>query len=130
MLFGTFLAGGIDLFALGDEIAQGLGLHVTRHRLFTLLTATVLAAAAVSIGGLIGFIGLIVPNVMRRVFPGQLPARKMLLLSALYGSVLLTAADFLARRLFYPYELPVGLLLSLLGAPFFIWMLMHRKRGV
>ena len=130
LLFGTFLAGGIDLFALGDEIAQGLGLHVTRHRLFTLLTATVLAAAAVSIGGLIGFIGLIVPNVMRRVFPGQLPARKMLLLSALYGSVLLTAADFLARRLFYPYELPVGLLLSLLGAPFFIWMLMHRKRGV
>jgi iron(3+)-hydroxamate import system permease protein FhuB len=130
LLFGTFLAGGIDLFALGDEIAQGLGLHVTRHRLLTLLTATVLAAAAVSIGGLIGFIGLIVPNVMRRVFPGQLPARKMLLLSALYGSVLLTAADFLARRLFYPYELPVGLLLSLLGAPFFIWMLMHRKRGV
>jgi len=54
----------------------------------------------------------------------------MLLLSALYGSVLLTAAGFLARRLFYPYELPVGLLLSLLGAPFFIWMLMHRKRGV
>ena len=130
LLFGTFLAGGIDLFALGDEIAQGLGLHVTRHRLFTLLTATVLAAAAVSIGGLIGFIGLIVPNVMRRVFPGQLPARKMLLLSALFGSVLLTAADFFARRLFYPYELPVGLLLSLLGAPFFIWMLMHRKRGV
>ena len=79
---------------------------------------------------MIGFIGLIVPNVMRRIFPGQLPARKMLLLTALYGSVLLTAADFLARRLFYPYELPVGLLLSLLGAPFFIWMLMHRKRGV
>ena len=127
LLFGTFLAGGIDLFALGDEIAEGLGLSVTRHRLLTLLTATVLAAAAVSIGGLIG---LIVPNVMRRVFPGQLPARKMLLLSALYGSVLLTAADFLARRLFYPYELPVGLLLSLLGAPFFIWMLMHRARGV
>ena len=80
--------------------------------------------------GLIGFLGLIVPNVLRRFFSGQLPARKMLLLSALFGSVLLTAADFLARRLFYPYELPVGLLLSLLGAPFFIWMLMHRKRGI
>ena len=130
LLAGTLLGDGIDLFALGDEVAQGLGLSVTKHRLLAMVTATVLAAAAVCIGGLIGFLGLIVPNVMRRLFPGQFAARQMLTLSSLYGSALLIAADFLARRLFYPYELPVGLLLSLLGAPFFIWMLMHRKRGI
>lgn len=130
LLAGALLGGGIDLFALGDEVAQGLGLSVMKHRLLAMGTATVLAAAAVCIGGLIGFLGLIVPNVMRRLFPGQLSARQMLTLSSLYGSALLIAADFLARRLFYPYELPVGLLLSLLGAPFFIWMLMHRKRGI
>ncbi len=130
LLAGALLGGGIDLFALGDEVAQGLGLSVTRHRLLTMVTATVLAAAAVCIGGLIGFLGLIVPNVLRRFFSGRMSARQMFTLSGLYGSALLVAADFLARRLFYPYELPVGLLLSLLGAPFFIWMLMHRKRGI
>lgn len=130
LLAGALLGGGIDLFALGDEVAQGLGLSVTRHRLLTMVTATMLAAAAVCIGGLIGFLGLIVPNVLRRFFAGRMSARQMFTLSGLYGSALLVAADFLARRLFYPYELPVGLLLSLLGAPFFIWMLMHRKRGI
>lgn len=130
LLAGALLGGGIDLFALGDEVAQGLGLSVTRHRLLTMVTATVLAAAAVCIGGLIGFLGLIVPNVLRRFFSGRMSARQMFTLSGLYGSALLVAADFLSRRLFYPYELPVGLLLSLLGAPFFIWMLMHRKRGI
>ena len=76
------------------------------------------------------WVHIIVPNVLRRFFSGRMSARQMFTLSGLYGSALLVAADFLARRLFYPYELPVGLLLSLLGAPFFIWMLMHRKRGI
>ncbi len=130
LLGGLFLSRGIDLFALGDESAHSLGLNVKRHRCLTILAAAVLAGAAVCVGGLISFLGLIIPNLIRRVFPQDLTTSGSLLLCVLYGSALLLAADFLGRRLLYPYELPVGLLLSLLGAPFFIGMLIHRKRGI
>ena len=130
LLGGLFLSRGIDLFALGDETAHSLGLNVKRHRCLTILAAAVLAGAAVCVGGLISFLGLIVPNLIRRVFSQDLTTAGSLLLCVLYGSALLLAADFLGRRLLYPYELPVGLLISLLGAPFFIGMLIHRKRGI
>lgn len=129
-LLAFFLSGGIDLFRLGDETAMGLGLNVRQYRILAIVSATVLAGAAVCVGGLISFLGLIIPNLIRRVFPEALSTAKGLSLSMVLGSDLLLFSDFLARRMLYPYELPVGLLLSMLGAPFFIWMLMHRRRGL
>ena len=99
LLGGLFLSRGIDLFALGDETAHSLGLNVKRHRCLTILAAAVLAGAAVCVGGLISFLGLIVPNLIRRVFSQDLTTAGSLMLCVLYGSALLLAADFLGRRL-------------------------------
>ena len=119
------LAPGLDLLALGDEAAQGLGLDVRRHRALAIVCAALLAASAVSVCGLLGFVGLIVPNLVRMACgPGL---RRSLALSLVSGAALLTVCDLLARVLFFPYELPAGLLLSLLGAPFFIFLLVRRR---
>ena len=86
-----------------------------------------LPGAAVSFAGLIGFVGLIVPHIMRR-FAGD-ESRFLLPASALGGASLLTLCDLAARTLFTPYELPVGILLSLFGGPFFIWLLFRQRKG-
>ncbi|MBR1810910.1 MAG: iron ABC transporter permease [Clostridia bacterium] len=125
ILCAFLLAGGVDLFALGDETAQGLGLHTARHRIFTVLCASVLAAAAVSVCGLISFVGLIVPNMVRMV---SKHTKSALLLCSVWGGGFLLFCDFASRLLVYPYEMPVGILLSLFGGPFFIYMLMKRRR--
>ncbi|MBQ2634538.1 MAG: iron ABC transporter permease [Oscillospiraceae bacterium] len=127
LLLALLLAGGIDLFPLGDEAAQGLGLNVQRWRRLTLLCAAVLAGAAVSLCGLLGFVGLMVPNLIRLAHPGS--CRQQIGLCCLWGSSFLLLCDCIARLLFYPFELPVGLLLSCLGAPFFAWMLTRRRKG-
>ena len=121
------LAPGLDLLSLGDEVAQGLGLDVRRYRGLAVLCAAMLAAAAVSVCGLLGFVGLIVPNLVRMLARGSLGT--MLVVSMLDGAVLLVVCDLLARVLFFPYELPAGLLLSCLGAPFFILLLVRRRGG-
>lgn len=123
----ALLAPGIDLLALGDETAHGLGLDVRRWRALAIAAASTLAAAAVSVCGLLGFVGLIVPNLIRLVEPAR--TRAGVALCVVWGAAFLTLCDLLARVLFFPYELPAGLLLSLLGAPFFIWVLLRRKRG-
>lgn len=120
------LAPGLDLLALGDETAIGLGLDVRRHRVVAIVCAATLAAAAVSVCGMLGFVGLMVPNLVRMAVRCGL--RWGLPLCAIWGAVLLVTCDLLARVLFFPYELPAGLLLSLLGAPFFIMLLMRRRR--
>lgn len=123
---GAFLlAPGLDLLALGDEVAQGLGLDVRRHRVLAIVCAALLASAAVSVCGLLGFVGLLVPNLVRMACgPGL---RRSLMLSLMCGATLLSLCDLLSRVLFFPYELPAGLLLSLLGAPFFIFLLARRR---
>ena len=115
------------LLALGDETAHGLGLDVKRWRALAIVAASALAAAAVSVCGLLGFVGLIVPNLIRIVEPARTRAGAGL--CVVWGAAFLTLCDLLARVLYFPYELPAGLLLSLLGAPFFIWVLVRRKRG-
>ena len=117
---------GIGMLALGDEACFGLGLNPRRMRAVTLACASVLAASAVSICGLLGFVGLIVPNCVRLM--GVRTVRPQLGLSIVCGSGFLILCDSLIRLLFYPFELPVGLLLSALGAPFFIFMLARRRR--
>lgn len=121
-----FLADGIDLFELGDEAAYGLGLNVKFYRISSIVISGILAGAAVSICGLLGFVGLIIPNLIRLL--GKNRCRTSLILCILGGGSFLLLCDLLARILFFPYELPVGLFLSALGAPFFIWMLIARRK--
>ena len=118
------LSPGIELFTIGDEAAQGLGLAAARHRKLTVACAALLSSAAVCLCGLLGFVGLIVPNMLR--FSVQYSVRKKILACIVWGSTLLLFCDTLMRTLFYPYELPAGLLLSLIGTPFFILVLIRR----
>ena len=127
LVISFLLTPGMELFALGDETAGGLGLSVKKYRYGCILIAGLMAASAVSCCGLISFVGLIVPNLVRRMRTG--PGQHCLILCMIWGAVLVTAADFFARSIAYPYELPVGMLLSLLGAPFFILMIISRRRG-
>lgn len=117
----------LDLLSLGGDTAQSLGLPVRRCRLALLTIAAALAGAAVSFAGLLGFVGLIVPHMMRRLVGEE--SRPLLLSCILGGGGLLTLCDTLARVLFSPYELPVGIVLSLGGGPFFLWLLLHQRGG-
>ena len=126
ILLSFLLSPGLDLFPLGDEAAFSLGLNVRRHRIFSILVASLLASGSVSLCGLLGFVGLLVPNLVRLFSP--VSSRKKLLLCILWGGAFLLFCDFLSRVLFFPYEVPVGLFLSCLGAPFFIFMLIKKRR--
>lgn len=121
------LTNELDLLALGSETAQSLGLRVEKMRVILLALAAGLAGAAVSVAGLIGFVGLIVPHLIRR-FLGE-ESRPLVIGCAFGGAALLTVCDTAARTLFAPYEIPVGVVLSLGGGPFFLWLLLHRKGG-
>lgn len=116
---------GIQL--LGDELAKGLGSRVERQRLGLILLSVALAGAAVSIGGVIGFVGLIAPHMARKL-TGPVMAR-MLPASALAGAVIVAAADLVARAAFLPLDIPVGVFTSAIGAPFFIYLLYRSRRG-
>lgn len=96
-------------------------------RLGAIVCAALLAASAVSVCGLLSFVGLIVPNLVRMW--ARPTARWGLVLCAVWGAALLVVCDLVARTIAFPYELPVGLVLALLGAPFFIALLMRRGRG-
>lgn len=121
------LSSELDVLMLGRETAQSLGLPVQGLRLLLLALAAALAGAAVSFSGLLGFVGLIVPHMMRRLVGEE--SLPLLLASALGGGGLLTACDLLARLIFAPYELPVGIVMSLVGGPFFIWLLLKQRGG-
>lgn len=122
------LAGEMDVLLLGEETARSLGLPARRLRLVLLALAAALAGAAVSFAGLLGFVGLIAPHMVRRLV-GEDSSARLLWGAALGGAALLTLCDILARTLFAPYELPVGVVLSLLGGPFFLWLLLRQRRG-
>lgn len=117
----------LDVLALGRETAQSLGLPVRPLRIALLAIAAALAGAAVSFSGLLGFVGLIVPHMIRRLLGGD--GRFLLPACALGGGALLTFCDLLARLIVAPYELPVGVVLSFVGGPFFIWLLLKQRGG-
>ncbi len=126
ILLAAAFAPAMDLMALGDETAGGLGLPVRAVRGGFILCAALLAAAAVSMCGMIGFVGLLVPNSLRLIRHGR--SRGSLLLCAAYGAAFLVLCDTLARLAAFPYELPCGLILSLTGAPFLIMTLLRRRK--
>ena len=115
----------LDVLALGDETAHGLGMNVKATRTLFLILAAMLSGAAVSFAGLLGFVGLIVPHAARKLVGGE--SRNLLPLCAAGGACFVTLCDTAARVLFAPYELPVGILLSILGGPFFLLLLLKRK---
>ena len=122
------LSGELDVLLLGEETARSLGLPARKLRLILLTLAAALAGAAVSFAGLLGFVGLIAPHMARRL-AGEDSSARLLWAAALGGAALLTLCDIAARTLFAPYELPVGVVLSLLGGPFFIWLLARQRGG-
>jgi len=117
-----------DLNALGsgEEMAISLGVKVDRLRLVTLGLATLMASSTIAFTGIIGFIGLVAPHVCRFIIGSD--NRFLLPGSALTGAVLLLLADTLARLVLAPVEIPVGIITSLIGAPFFIYLLLKAKR--
>jgi len=117
----------MNILALGDETSKSLGLKVSQIRFTFLILAAVLAGSAISFTGLLGFVGLIIPH-LSRLFVGY-DNRILLPVSALLGSIFTLLCDLLARTLFAPYEIPVGIVLSFLGGPFFIYLLFKGKRG-
>jgi len=118
------MARQLNVIALGDEIATSLGQHVERTRLVLTATAALLASAAVSIAGLIGFVGLIVPHLVRLVLGNDY--RFLIPTSALFGAVLIMLGDTAARTVFDPRELPVGVLTAVMGGPVFIALIRRR----
>ena len=125
---GQLLCRKLALFCLGDTLAGSLGVSVKRVRLISLVVAAASAAAAVSFTGLIGFVGLIVPHTARTLVKGNM--RGEMCLSPMLGAALLLLADLLARTLFAPTEIPVGVFTALLGVPFFLGLVLRRKRHV
>jgi iron complex transport system permease protein len=118
----------LNLILMGEETATSLGLDVESFRYVALIFASLITAAAVSVCGIIGFVGLIVPHVMR-IFVG--PDHRVLLPSScLAGAIFLVWADTLARTVIKPMELPVGIITALSGVPFFLYLLHKRKRAM
>ena len=115
----------LDVLALGEDTAQSLGMNVRATRTLLLMLSALLAGAAVSFAGLLGFVGLLVPHAVRKASGAE--SRFLLPLCALGGACFVTLCDTAARVLFAPYELPVGILLSVLGGPFFLILLLKRK---
>ncbi|MBW7571295.1 FecCD family ABC transporter permease [Caproiciproducens faecalis] len=116
----------LEILSLGEETAKTLGLPVSFYRFLFLMLAAVLSGAAVSFAGLLGFVGLIVPHIARFLVGEE--SKDFILSSAVLGALFLLICDTIARTCFAPFELPVGIILSFVGAPFFIWLLFHRKR--
>jgi iron complex transport system permease protein len=115
------LARGMDAMALGDDTARTLGIDTRRLRAGVIVGASLATAATVAYVGAIGFVGLVAPHVMRRLGP---PGHRVLIpASALAGAVLLVVADLGARTVIRPSELPVGIVTTLAGGPFFLWLL-------
>lgn len=112
------LAPALNMLALGDTLARGLGVSLTRIRLLSLLAIALLCGAAVAIAGPVGFVGLVVPHMVRRLAGSDL--RVVIPLSALGGAALLLLADIAARTLLSPQELATGVMIALVGAPLFM----------
>lgn len=119
------IAPKLSLLCLGDDAATNFGINVLRLRILAIILSSALCAAVVSFAGLLGFVGLIVPHMTRRLVNGSLRIR--LAYAVFIGGILVAFSDLAGRTLFTPGELPAGLIMAFIGAPFFIWLLMRRQ---
>lgn len=127
LFISFFLARAVNVLGLGDDIAHTLGLNVPVARMLLLTLSSVLAGCVVSYAGLLSFVGLVVPHICRRLFGND--ARCLLPCSALLGACFVLVCDILGRVLFAPFELPAGVLMSFIGGPFFLYLLLKKKGG-
>ncbi len=125
LILSLFASRSVNILRLGDDVAKLLGYNVEKHRFLLLLLSTFLAGAAVSVAGLLGFVGLVVPHIVRLLIGNDY--KFLLPISALLGGALVVFADTAARSWFEPIELPVGVLLAVIGAPFFLYLLRSGK---
>ncbi len=123
LLAALWVAPTLDAFALGEEMAGSLGVAVERRKLVIVGAAALLVAASVTIGGLIGFVGLVAPHLCRMALGPR--SRPLVAASALGGAIFVTLADLLARTVIAPSELPLGVLTAVVGGPFFLWLLRY-----
>ncbi|WP_289136824.1 iron ABC transporter permease [uncultured Brevibacillus sp.] len=121
-----FLARHLDLFQLGDPLAIGLGIHLERTRGLLILISVAIAGASVSAAGTIGFVGLMAPHMSRHLV-GNTSAR-LLPVAALTGSLLVLSADAVGKILFPPYEIPVGIITAIIGAPYLFYLLVRQRK--
>jgi iron complex transport system permease protein len=126
ILVGLALVGDLNLLSLGEERAGQLGVELERFKRLTLATGALLAAAAVSVSGVIGFVGLMTPHLLRLVVGSE--HRRLLPAVILAGPAFLILADLAARTAIAPEELPVGAVTAVLGAPFFLYLLRRQRR--
>lgn len=117
----------LDVLGVGESEAASLGLNVQRTRLLIIAAATLGTAAAVAVSGLIGFVGIVVPHLIRRLVASSY--RVIVPLAFAIGAAFLTFADVLARTLLAPAELPIGVVTAFVGAPFFAVVLRTSQRG-
>jgi iron complex transport system permease protein len=126
VFFMPYLAKALNLLVLGESQAASLGVNMKSLKRKVIILATMGVGASVAVAGTIGFVGLVVPHIIRTLFG---PSHRTLLAgSALGGAIVLTLADMLSRTIVAPTELPIGILTSLLGTPFFIYILWEQKR--
>lgn len=126
LILALCLRNELEILSMGDETAYSLGLNASRARFFLLLSAAAMAGASVSVAGLLGFVGLIVPHALRLLLRGK--RRLLLPASALFGGSFVLFADTLCRIVFSPYEFPVGVAMAFLGAPLFLYLLFRKRR--
>lgn len=112
---------------LGDDIAVGLGVPLTKSRVFMLLLSTALIGGAVAFAGGIGFVGLMAPHISRRLVGSLYGA--LLPVAAIVGAILVLAADLIGRTIFTPLEIPAGVFTSAIGAPYFIYLLYKSRNS-
>jgi iron complex transport system permease protein len=117
----------LNVLQFGEEQAQQLGLAVQKRRLIIIVAASLATAAAVAFAGIIGFIGLVVPHIVRIIWTADY--RRLIPLSILNGATVLLLADLMARTVAAPQEIPVGIITALIGAPFFLWVLRRGQAG-
>ena len=116
----------IDILQLGEIEALRLGVDVKRLKIVIIFSCALMVGLSVSLAGIVGFVGLVVPHIVRLL--GGVNHRYLLMGSAILGSGLTILSDLLARTMIQPAELPVGLVTSALGAPFFLWLIYNMKR--
>lgn len=127
LLMAYFYSKELNALLLGEEMALSLGVEVERVRQILIFAAALMTAAAVSVSGLIGFVGLIIPHFVRLLLGAN--HRLLVPFSALGGALLVLGADILSRTVLSPQEIPIGIIMSLIGAPFFLYLLRRRRSG-
>ena len=115
----------INILSLGQLEAQSLGVNTSKIKYLIIVCSALIVGVSVAVSGIIGFVGLVVPHLVRLIIGPDY--RFLIFYSFLFGAILLLCADFISRVMFLPAEVPVGIITSLIGGPFFIWLLIKQS---